>query len=211
MNAQTEIFLIQGPVGTLECALDQPDPDLFPQPRGIALVGHPHPLFGGTMDNKVAQTLARTFVGLGYITARMNFRGVGQSQGEHDAGVGETDDMEVLSQHLRQQYPNLPLVLGGFSFGSFVQSQLHQRLQEQGIAVERLVLIGTPAGKWPMPNIPDNAILIHGELDETIPLQAVFDWLRPRDIPVLVMPGADHFFHRRLPKLKHFISLMWTT
>jgi alpha/beta superfamily hydrolase len=211
MNAQTEIFLIQGPVGTLECALDQPDPDLFPQPRGIALVGHPHPLFGGTMDNKVAQTLARTFVGLGYITARMNFRGVGQSQGEHDAGVGETDDMEVLSQHLRQQYPNLPLVLGGFSFGSFVQSQLHQRLQEQGIAVERLVLIGTPAGKWPMPNIPDNAILIHGELDETIPLQAVFDWLRPQDIPVLVMPGADHFFHRRLPKLKHFISLMWTT
>lgn len=211
MNAQTEIFLIQGPVGTLECALDQPDPDLFPQPRGIALVGHPHPLFGGTMDNKVAQTLARTFVGLGYITARMNFRGVGQSQGEHDAGVSETDDMEVLSQHLRQQYPNLPLVLGGFSFGSFVQSQLHQRLQEQGIAVERLVLIGTPAGKWPMPNIPDNAILIHGELDETIPLQAVFDWLRPRDIPVLVMPGADHFFHRRLPKLKHFISLMWTT
>jgi hypothetical protein len=163
------------------------------------------------MDNKVAQTLARTFVGLGYITARMNFRGVGQSQGEHDAGVGETDDMEVLSQHLRQQYPNLPLVLGGFSFGSFVQSQLHQRLQEQGIAVERLVLIGTPAGKWPMPNIPDNAILIHGELDETIPLQAVFDWLRPQDIPVLVMPGADHFFHRRLPKLKHFISLMWTT
>lgn len=211
MNAQTEIFLIQGPVGTLECALDQPDPDLFPQPRGIALVGHPHPLFGGTMDNKVAQTLAGTFVGLGYITARMNFRGVGQSQGEHDAGVGETDDMEVLSQHLRQQYPNLPLVLGGFSFGSFVQSQLHQRLQEQGIAVERLVLIGTPAGKWPMPNIPDNAILIHGELDETIPLQAVFDWLRPQDIPVLVMPGADHFFHRRLPKLKHFISLMWTT
>jgi alpha/beta superfamily hydrolase len=211
MNAQTEIFLIQGPIGTLECALDQPDPDLFPQPRGIALVGHPHPLFGGTMDNKVAQTLARTFVGLGYITARMNFRGVGQSQGEHDAGVGETDDMEVLSQHLRQQYPNLPLVLGGFSFGSFVQSQLHQRLQEQGIAVERLVLIGTPAGKWPMPNIPDNAILIHGELDETIPLQAVFDWLRPQDIPVLVMPGADHFFHRRLPKLKHFISLMWTT
>ena len=211
MNAQTEIFLIQGPVGTLECALDQPDPDLFPQPRGIALVGHPHPLFGGTMDNKVAQTLARTFVGLGYITARMNFRGVGQSQGEHDAGVGETDDMEVLSQHLRQQYPHLPLVLGGFSFGSFVQSQLHQRLQEQGIAVERLVLIGTPAGKWPMPNIPDNAILIHGELDETIPLQAVFDWLRPQDIPVLVMPGADHFFHRRLPKLKHFISLMWTT
>lgn len=211
MNAQTELFLIQGPVGTLECALDKPDPDVFPQARGIALVGHPHPLFGGTMDNKVAQTLARTFVSLGYITARMNFRGVGQSQGEHDAGVGETDDMEILAQYMLQNYPNLPLVLGGFSFGSFVQSQVHQRLQNQGIAIERLVLIGTPAGKWPMPTIPEDAILIHGELDETIPLQAVMDWLRPQDIPVLVMPGADHFFHRRLPKLKHFISLMWNS
>ncbi|MCH8617704.1 alpha/beta hydrolase [Undibacterium sp. TS12] len=209
MNAQTEHFLIQGTAGNLQCALDLPDPDSIPSPRGLALVAHPHPLYGGTMDNKVAQTLARTFTALGYVAVRMNFRGVGQSEGSYDTGIGETDDMEVLLKAMRQRYPDLPLALSGFSFGSFVQARLQQRLKEQAVAVERLVLVGAAAGKWDMPAIPANTILIHGELDDTIPLSAVFEWLRPQDIPVTVIPGADHFFHRRLHHIKQIIISMW--
>ncbi|MDO8653583.1 MAG: alpha/beta fold hydrolase [Undibacterium sp.] len=209
MNVQTAYFLIPGAVGQLACALDLPDPEVFASPRGLALVAHPHPLYGGSMDNKVAQTLARTFVGLGYVTVRMNFRGVGKSEGVHDAGIGETDDMALLLAHMRQQYPDLPLVLGGFSFGTFVQARLYQQLISEGKAVQRLVLVGAAAGKWAMPEIAANTILIHGELDDTIPLQAVFDWLRPQDIPVVVIPGADHFFHRRLQHIKNIVVSMW--
>lgn len=209
MNAQTEYFFIQGVVGQLECALDRPDPELFFQPRGLALIAHPHPLYGGTMDNKVTQTLARTFVALGYIAVRMNFRGVGKSAGAHDTGIGETDDMALLLNHMRQRYPDLPLALAGFSFGTFVQSQLQQRLKAAGKTVQRMVLVGAAAGKWAMPEIPTNTILIHGEQDDTIPLQAVFDWLRPQDIPVIVIPGADHFFHRRLHHVKSTVLNLW--
>lgn len=205
MNSQTRYFSLNGAAGTLECALDLPES----APRGIALVAHPHPLFGGSMDNKVAQTLARAFIALGYATARMNFRGVGKSEGEHDAGRGETDDMALLLEHMQKEYPGLPVVLGGFSFGTFVQSQLQQRLTEQGQPAERLVLVGTAAGKWAMPNVPANTILIHGELDDTIPLSAVLDWARPQDLPVLVIPGADHFFHRKLQHIKNFVVEIW--
>lgn len=209
MNAHTQPFTIAGSVGTIECALDLPDSTQFPAPRGIALVAHPHPLYGGTMDNKVAQTLARAFVALGYATARMNFRGVGASAGVHDAGAGETDDMALLLAHMRQRYPGLPAALSGFSFGTFVQAQLQKRLQEQGEPAERLVLVGAAAGKWAMPDIPADTILIHGEQDDTIPLSAVLDWARPQDIPVIVIPGADHFFHRRLQHIKNLVTAMW--
>lgn len=213
MNAQTQSFLINGAVGQLDCALDLPDPEQFAAPRGLALVAHPHPLYGGTMDNKVAQTLARAFLALGYASVRMNFRGVGKSEGVHDHGIGETDDMALLLTHMRKQYPDLPLALGGFSFGTFVQAQLQKRLIEQNdphnIAAERLALIGTAAGKWPMPDAPANTILIHGELDDTIPLSAVLDWARPQELPVVVIPGADHFFHRKLQHIKNLVVEMW--
>jgi alpha/beta superfamily hydrolase len=205
MNPKTQRFFINGAAGQLECALDLPDN----APRGIALVAHPHPLYGGTMDNKVAQTLARAFVSLGYATARMNFRGVGQSAGVHDAGRGETDDMALLHAHMRQQYPGLPVALAGFSFGTFVQSHLQQRLTEQGTPAERLVLVGTAARKWEMADVPSDTILIHGELDDTIPLTDVFDWARPQDLAVIVIPGADHFFHRKLQHIKNFVVEMW--
>jgi alpha/beta superfamily hydrolase len=205
MNSQTRYFSLAGAAGNLECALDLPDE----APRGIALVAHPHPLYGGTMDNKVAQTLARAFVALGYATARMNFRGVGKSEGEHDAGRGETDDMQLLLDHMQQELPGLPFALSGFSFGTFVQSQLQQRLIAQGNPAERLVLVGSAAGKWAMPDVPANTILIHGELDDTIPLKDVLDWARPQDLPVLVIPGADHFFHRKLQHIKNFVVEMW--
>lgn len=205
MNKHSQKFYLTGPAGRMECMLDEPEG----APRGIALVAHPHPLFGGTMENKIAQTLARAFVGLGYVTARLNFRGVGESEGSYDDGRGEVDDMEVLLGHMQASYPGLPVALAGFSFGTFVQAQLQQRLSAQGRPAERLALIGTAAGKWPMPPVPADTILIHGELDDTIPLQGVFEWARPLDIPVTVIPGADHFFHRKLVHIKTLVTQLW--
>ena len=209
MNVHTQHFTIGGSAGVLECALDVPQSVPETAPRGIALVAHPHPLFGGTMDNKVVHTLARAFVALGYASFRMNFRGVGNSAGAHDEGRGETDDMAALLAHAQQQFPGLPCALGGFSFGTLVQAQLQQRLSTQGTPAERLVLVGCAAGKWPVPSVPTDTIVIHGELDDTIPLIQVFDWARPQDLPVIVIPGADHFFHRRLQHIKNLVVEMW--
>jgi uncharacterized protein len=205
MNKNSQKFYLTGPAGKMECLLDLP----AEAPLGIALVAHPHPLYGGTMENKVAQTLARAFVALGYVTARFNFRGVGESEGVHDNGRGEVDDMAVMMAHMQQQYPGLPVALSGFSFGTFVQAQFQQRLAAEGRPAERLALVGTAAGKWPMPPVPPDTILIHGEQDDTIPLGQVFDWARPLDIPVIVIPGADHFFHRKLSHIKNLIIQMW--
>jgi uncharacterized protein len=209
MNAQTQYFFLNGPAGQIECALDLPDPDKFASPRGIALIAHPHPLYGGAMSNKVVHTLTRAFTTLGYAAARMNFRGVGQSQGVHDEGRGEVDDMAILLAHMQQQYPDLPFALAGFSFGTFVQTQLHGRLAEQQIPPERLVLVGCAAGKWPIPEVPADTIVIHGELDDTIPLTAVFDWARPQTLPVMVIPGADHFFNLKLQHIKNLVVERW--
>lgn len=205
MNIHSHKFTLEGPAGKMQCLLDLPDTE----PRGIALVAHPHPLYGGTMENKVAQTLARTFVTLGYATARFNFRGVGESEGVHDEGRGEVDDMAVMYAHMTERYPNLPVTLSGFSFGTFVQSQFALRLAAEGKPAERLVLVGTAAGKWPMPEVPQDTILIHGELDDTITLKEVFEWARPLDIPVTVIPGADHFFHRKLGHIKNLVIQLW--
>ena len=205
MNIHSHKFTLDGHAGKMQCLLDLPDSE----PRGIALVAHPHPLYGGTMENKVAQTLARTFVTLGYATARFNFRGVGESEGVHDDGRGEVDDMAIMYEHMRARYPDLPVTLTGFSFGTFVQAQFQQRLIAEGRPAERLVLVGTAAGKWPMPPVPQDSILIHGELDDTITLQEVYDWARPLDIPVIVIPGADHFFHRKLGHIKNLVAQMW--
>jgi alpha/beta superfamily hydrolase len=209
MNSHTQFFTISGAVGQLQCALGLPDEEEFATPRGIALIAHPHPLYGGTMDNKVTQTLARAFVSLGYVSARMNFRGVGSSAGVYDEGRGETDDMELLLAEVQQRYPDLPLALAGFSFGTFVQAQLQQRLVQQGTPAERLVLVGTAAGKWAIPEVPADTIVIHGEVDDTIPLVDVFNWARPQDLPVIVIPGCDHFFNRKLQHIKTYVTSLW--
>jgi alpha/beta superfamily hydrolase len=205
MKKGSEKFTLPGPAGQMECLLDLPEG----APRGVALVAHPHPLYGGTMDNKVAVTLARTFVTLGYATARFNFRGVGSSHGTHDEGLGETDDMLVMFEHMQQKFPGLPVALSGFSFGTFVQARLQQRLASEGRPAERLVLVGTAAGKWPVPDVPADTILIHGEVDDTITMTQVLDWARPQDIPVIVIPGADHFFHRKLGHIKNLVIQLW--
>lgn len=205
MNIHSHKFELDGPAGKMQCLLDLPEG----APRGVALVAHPHPLYGGTMENKVAQTLARTFVTLGYAAARFNFRGVGESEGVHDEGRGEVDDMAVMYAHMREKYPDLPITLTGFSFGTFVQAQFALRLAAEGTPAERLVLVGTAAGKWPMPEVPQDTILIHGELDDTITLKEVFDWARPLDLPVTVITGADHFFHRKLGHIKNLVIQLW--
>src|ERR1700761_5017465 len=206
MNVHTRKYLIDGPVGKIEVALDLPDEmrENGAAPRGIALVAHPHPLFGGTMDNKVAQTLARTLVQLNYVTYRSNFRGVGQTDGEHDAGIGERDDLRAVLEHMRTEgeYGDLPLVLAGFSFGTFVLSHVAAALVDEGREIERVVFVGTAASRWEVAPVPENTLVIHGELDETVPIQSVYDWARPQELPLVVIPGAEHFLHRKLHVLK---------
>ena len=213
MNIHTQKFLIDGPVGKIEVALDVPDAvrDEGAAPRGIALVAHPHPLFGGSMDNKVAQTLARTLVQLNYVTYRSNFRGVGQTQGEHDNGHGERDDLLAVIDYMRAQpgQADLPLVLAGFSFGTFVLSHVAKALAEAGKAIERMVFVGTAASRWEVAPVPGNTLVIHGETDDTVPIASVYDWARPQELPVVVIPGAEHFLHRKLHILKRIVIDAW--
>jgi alpha/beta superfamily hydrolase len=207
MNVHTKKFLIEGPVGKIEVALDAPDGT----PRGIALVAHPHPLFGGSMDNKVAQTLARTLVQLGYVTYRSNFRGVGQTEGKHDEGIGERDDLLAVLAHMREQPGQgaLPLVLAGFSFGTAVISHVARMLAERGESVERMVFVGTAASRFDVATVPENTLVIHGEQDDTVPIGSVYDWARPQELPVVVIPGAEHFLHRKLHILKRIVIDAW--
>lgn len=198
MNPQTKRVSIAGPVGAIECAVDEP----HTAPLGVAVVCHPHPLHGGTMDNKVAQTLARAFVQLGYRAVRFNFRGVGGSAGAWDEGRGEIDDaLAVIAAH---RDAALPLVLAGFSFGAYVASEAAQRLPAEAKAT-RLVLVGPSTQKQQMPPVPDDTLVIHGEADDVVPLSATLDWARPQALPVTVIPGAGHFFHGQLTLLKNLV------
>lgn len=153
--------------------------------------------------------IARTFVALDYISVRMNFRGVGASEGTHDFGNGETDDMAVLLDHIKKQYPGLPLVLGGFSFGTYVQSRLQQKLATEGQPPERMVFVSATAGKWAVDSVPANTLLIHGELDEVVPLSDVFNWARPQDLSVVVVAGADHLFNHKLHHIRNIITTVF--
>ena len=204
MNAQTQKQLIAGPVGAIECAIDQPLGGKAP--RGVAVVCHPNPTQGGTMDNKVVQTLARAFVQLGYRTVRFNFRGIGGSAGGWDEGRGEVDDALAVIQALRE--PGLPLVLAGFSFGGYVASRAAQRLPEDATA-ERLVLVGPATSRFDTAAVPADTLVIHGETDDVVPLAAVLDWARPQSLPVVVVPGVGHFFHGKLPLLKDIVLRNW--
>ncbi|MHB8724297.1 MAG: alpha/beta hydrolase [Casimicrobiaceae bacterium] len=197
----TERLLLGGPAGIIETVIATPSVPF----RGIALIAHPHPLQGGTLDNKVVQTLAKAFFALGYVAARFNFRGVGQSAGSFDDGNGETEDaLAVLEQVRARLGAHLPVALAGFSFGSFVQTRVAQR-----VAAEGLVLVGPAVGRFAMAPMPEHTIVVHGEQDDVVPLADVFEWARPLQLPVVVFPGCGHFFHGRLPQLAHVVTSLW--
>jgi uncharacterized protein len=196
----TERFVIDGPAGALEVAINAPTG----VPRGIALVAHPHPQQGGTLDNKVVQTLARTFFALGYASVRFNFRGVGQSEGIFDNGIGETADALAALAHAKARYGELAVTLAGFSFGSFVQTRVAAT-----VPTERMVLVGPAVTRIGATAVPADTIVIHGEEDDVVSLSAVLDWARPQELPIIVFPGCGHFFHGRLPQLQRTIVGMW--
>jgi len=201
VNSHTRKFTIPGPSGLLEMAEDAGTGPA----RGTAVIAHPHPLCGGTLDNKVVQTLARAFPQGGGRALRFNFWGVGASAGTHDEGRGELQDMLAA---IAQAPLDAPLALAGFSFGAFVTTQAMAELTGQR-EVAKLVLVGTAASRFEVAPIPheaqDKTLVIHGEADDTVPLSAVMDWARPQVLPVMVVPGGGHFFHGQLPLLKSLV------
>ena len=190
MNAQTQSLTLQGGAGAIEALIDEPQGDV----QGVAVLAHPHPLFGGAMTNKVVQTLARACVQAGWRAVRFNFRGVGASAGVYDEGRAETEDLLAV---VEQVAPQGPLVLGGFSFGSYVTSHAIARLHASR-DLQSLLLIGTAASRFQVASIPADlharTLVVHGEQDDTVPLADVLDWARPQSLPVTVVPGVEHFF-----------------
>lgn len=207
--------MLQGPVGAIEAQEDLPSLQPGATPRGVAVITHPHPLFAGTMDNKVVQTLARAFVQCGWRTVRFNFRGVGATDGVHDAGRGELQDLLAVIAYatnpetagLVPDHP-VPLALAGFSFGSFVASHALAPLGPQR-APQQLVLVGTAATRFDVASVPQElharTLVLHGEHDDTVPLADVMNWARPQTLPVTVVPGGSHFFHGQLPLLRNLV------
>jgi uncharacterized protein len=207
---------VAGAAGAIEIACVAP-----PDPRSVAIIAHPHPLFGGTMDNKVVTTLARAFEESGAATFRFNFRGVGATQGEHDEGTGETADMLRVIEHARAAFPGLRVQLAGFSFGGAVAVRA-----SGAVDFAQLVLVapgfrrftGHGMGEAPDPADPNlgapgrhttaNTVVVHGDLDETVALSDSIAWATPREVPVIVVPGAEHFFHRKLAVLRAAV-LRW--
>lgn len=210
MPAGPRTVLIDGPVGSIATIVDEPA-----TPRGLALVAHPHPLFGGTHENKVAYTLAHCLRDLGYVALRPNFRGVGASAGVHDHGQGETDDLLAVLAYAAGHWPAAPawpVILAGFSFGAFVQTRVATRLAEAGRPAARLILVGLPTGRaggdaaYRAEPVPPGSLLIHGDRDTTIPLAEVLAYAESLELPVTVIPGADHFFHGRLTLLRAIVE-----
>jgi len=203
-TVQLQRLDLKGSAGSIEAVRGLPDAGV-PQ-RGVAVIAHPHPLFGGTMDNKVVQTLARAFVACGFVAVRFNFRGVGASGGTYDAGQGELQDMLDV---VRQVAPDGPLALAGFSFGAFVTSHALRTLWAAREPTHA-VLVGTAASNFEVAQVPEAArmrtLVIHGESDDVVPLAAVLDWARPQLLPVTVVPGGEHFFHGQLPLLKGLVA-----
>ena len=203
MTPRTRRAMVAGPAGRIECAVDAPEGASL----GLALACHPHPQHGGTMDNKVVQTLARAFVQTGYTSVRFNFRGIGASEGGWDEGRGELEDAQAVLDSFRQEpaFHGRPYLLGGFSFGAWIAAELAHRLPE-GDKPVRVVLVGPSSEKHTLPTLPAGTVVVHGESDDVVPLSATLDWARPLGLPVVVLPGVGHFFHGRISLLKAVIA-----
>ncbi len=210
MAVSTQYQSFVGEAGAIDCAIDIPEGGIE-NARGWALVLHPHPLFGGTRNNKVVTTVARACVQHGLVAVRPDFRGIGKSEGEFDNAIGETADMLALVEQFRTAYPGLAqgaFVLAGFSFGSAVASQVYAQGGPQSgraWAVAGLMLLGAATSRFKVAEVPDNTMVLHGEQDDTVPLTSVMDWARPQSLPVTVIPGAEHFFHGKLVVVKRLV------
>ena len=209
MNSTTEKLILQGAAGDIQALRDVPGTNDAPH-KGVAVIAHPHPLFGGTMDNKVVQTMARAFVQAGWTAIRFNFRGVGLSAGAHDGGVSEAQDM--LAVIAQTSTPETPLSLAGFSFGAYVTTHVIEALghtEYAQAAIKNIVLVGTATSRFTVAPIAvqwhARTLVIHGEADDTVPLASVMNWARPQLLPVTVVPAVEHFFHGQLPLLKSLV------
>jgi uncharacterized protein len=191
-----ERVLIDGAAGAIETDINDPGVSR----RGIALIAHPNPVQGGTKDNKVVTTLAKTFFSLDHVVLRPNFRGAGASEGSFDEGRGETDDMVTVAEYARERFGPLPLTLAGFSFGGLVQTRVANQVH-----AERLVLVGPAVNRFPAGQVPAGTLVVHGEHDDVVPLADVLAWARPYGLPVVVVPGGEHFFHGRLNLLSQIV------
>ena len=214
MKATAERALIEGPAGHIDVAAS-----VLPQPRAVAVVAHPHPLYGGTMDNKVVTTVARAYTEAGATTFRFNFRGVGATEGTHDEGRGETEDCLAVIAHARRTVGELPLWLAGFSFGGAVAVKASARAEFQHLVLVAPAfrrLTGHGLGAVPDPRDPElgdegrhtlaNTLIVHGDRDETVLLEDSIAWATLREVPIVVVPGADHFFHRKLHILREAVA-----
>ncbi len=200
---RAEKLTLSGPAGALECLLEDTASEA---PVAAGVVCHPHPLHGGTMQNKVVHTLARGFHDLGVPTVRFNYRGVGASEGSYADGVGETGDAVAVLDWVSGRWPDAPLWLGGFSFGAGVALQA-SALRE----LQWLVTVAPPAGrrsggqKVTQPQCP--WLIIHGEEDELVDCDSVVAWVNELGPgpELIVLPGVDHYFHGRLRDLREAI------
>lgn len=190
---------IDGPAGKIETVIDDPGTAR----RGLALIAHPHPLHGGSLENKVVKTIADTLHDLGYVAVRPNFRGVGQSGGEYDGGRGEVEDMVAVHDFVRPRYPELPLILAGFSFGAYVQSRVAQRIPPW-----HLLLVGPAVNLFTLAAVPPGTIVIHGERDQIVPAEEVRRWASAHGCTFALVREADHFFHRKLGELRQHIETL---
>ncbi|WP_322998738.1 alpha/beta hydrolase [Castellaniella sp.] len=207
MSLRTEQSIFRGASGTVEYTVDHPEQS----PVGWALILHPHPLHGGTRDNKVVTTVSRACVQQGLLAIRPNFRGVGGSQGEFDHAVGETADMVACVEQVFQDWPQAaqgPWVLAGFSFGSAVAAQLYAELADRDLPLPaRLMLIGCAVERFryrPLA-VPASTLMIHGEHDEVVPLSEGMDFARAHQLPLTLVPDAGHFFHGKLLILRQIV------
>lgn len=207
MLGRPDAHLIDGPAGALEVVVETPDLPDGTAPIGLAVVAHPNPQQGGTMDNKVVHTLVRAFVAQGWQTVRFNYRGVGASEGGWDEGRGEVEDLLAVVAHHRTDpaLRDAPLALAGFSFGGYIAAEAAHRLPAQGQAASPLVLVSPATTKFTVPQVPAETLVIEGELDDVVPLPSILDWARPQGLPVTVVPGAGHFFHGQLGTLKQIV------
>jgi alpha/beta superfamily hydrolase len=208
MPAHTENTSFDGLAGLIDCAIDWPEG----VPTGWALILHPNPSQGGTRDNKVVTTLARACVQQGLVSLRPNFRGIGASEGHFDHGKGELLDMAALVEQFRARYPEIaakPWVLGGFSFGTSIGVQLYAQWDKLGRNLPNIVILTGSAAlrfRHSEAKAPEDALVIHGELDEVVPLSEVMEWARPLGMPVVVIPEAGHFFHGKLLVLRQLVQ-----